>query len=182
MNILPETLTEAQTDSVCMSIRHDFGIDKHDPIEGDFATTLGCGMTEADRFLLRAQVKEFYHAIRKEFEGITEDIMTIRALKLRNVTVKDIVVIYGETEYAPGKKHFNFAPHYIKPSGKIEFAYNHPKISYEEWKEFFPKGFCENQECVFEFDRHKGDILHALKLLDKCGIAHRRDDEFFENF
>jgi hypothetical protein len=60
---LPKILTDKQVDSICMSIRHDFGL----VITEEEDVWLSSGMTEKERNKLRQQVREFYHAIYKEF-------------------------------------------------------------------------------------------------------------------
>ena len=58
--MLPD-LTPEQIDSICLSYRHDFCLDRF-----DFGPIISAGMTEEERNILRFQVKEIYHAIRKE--------------------------------------------------------------------------------------------------------------------
>ena len=71
LETLPKILTDEQVDSICMSIRHDFGLvisEKEDELMGElYGVRLGCGMTEKERNELRQQVREFYHAIYKQF-------------------------------------------------------------------------------------------------------------------
>lgn len=54
-------LTPEQIDSICLSYRHDFGLDRF-----EVGPIISSGMTEEERNILRFQVKEIYHAIRKE--------------------------------------------------------------------------------------------------------------------
>ena len=58
-------LSPEQIDSICLSYRHDFGLDKP-----DFGPTISAGMTENERNILRFQIKEIYHAIRKELSPV----------------------------------------------------------------------------------------------------------------
>lgn len=51
-------LTDAQVNSICLSYRHDFGLEK---------LLFSCGMTDNEREQLRHLVKEIYYAISKEF-------------------------------------------------------------------------------------------------------------------
>lgn len=73
--MLPD-LTPEQIDSICLSYRHDFGLDRL-----DFGQIVSSGMTEEERNLLRFQVKEIYHAIRKELslDGLLKDISTVES-------------------------------------------------------------------------------------------------------
>lgn len=64
--ILPPQLTDKQVNSICMSIRHDFGLDKPKYDDG-WIELIASGMTEGERDILRARVREYYHAIYKEF-------------------------------------------------------------------------------------------------------------------
>jgi len=70
LEYLPKTLTDKQVDSICMSIRHDFGLVVSDEYARECEGIHGfrdSGMTEKERNDLRHQVREFYHAIYKEF-------------------------------------------------------------------------------------------------------------------
>lgn len=67
---LPKVLTNEQVDSICMSIRHDFGLIQDESEAEEYKKQFGfrcSGMTEKERNELRQQVREFYHAIYKQF-------------------------------------------------------------------------------------------------------------------
>jgi hypothetical protein len=190
---LPEKLTDEQINSICLSFRHDFLLDSI-PYEG----VLSSGMTDVERIKLRMDVKEMYHAIRKEVmyietplcgisdeslyaefqrRKLSEEILELRNLDLNGITVKDFVVCYGRQEFVD-EISYKFAPFTKNPDGTLEFGYHTDKIESHEWGHFFPKGFSEEEECIYTY---AGALSEALELLKQCGIETRQDDEFFED-
>jgi len=108
---------------------------------------------------------------------INNDALFIKSININGLTYKDIVIVYGADKNNFDFDTFKFAPH-VKRGSELEFGYNAPEIeNYTEWSVFFPKGFYECQECIYEFD---GDLEPALEALKNAGLEVKRDDEWFD--
>lgn len=183
-------LSKEFVDSVCMSIRHDFGLDK--PQYGDWVEILSSGMTENERDELRFQVREAYHAIYKNLEEYKKDELSdftdkelfnellkrkanFSALECslktinHSITPADLLVKIGMND-----ENYVFGLFLKKPNGKHIFTGELTHIS-DEWRKFFPDYFYEASEHVFEYD---GDIDDAKKALDVVGIEYIIDNNW----
>ena len=62
---LPETLSDAELDSICLSVDHSYGLHLPDNIRAEMPFV--SGFTEQEKKDFQFLVKEMYSAIRKEF-------------------------------------------------------------------------------------------------------------------
>jgi len=184
LNFPPE-LSDKQINSICLSYRHDFSLEKNTEIEKETGFP-SSGTTEKEREDLRFLVKEIYHAIRKELfyienplEGVSSKELFKELLRRdvdfsaldastkeldigRIITTKDLTVEYNETD-----DYYQIL--LIEEDGtKIVPHFGLKGITMYEWMDFFPNRFYMLSSSSVGFDGTKEE---AFKVLKEAGFS-----------